>query len=303
MATTLSLRRRIKTARNISKTTRALQMIAASRLKKAQEAAISSRPYVNKLIEVAQSLAPTGDSAGEEVHSYMQLRKTTGRTLYVIISPDRGLCGALNTNLAREYFKFKSEHNSLFVTVGKKIEGFVSATNKNLLAAFPFGNTLPSFSAVAPLTTIIDEQYLSGKVDSVKVLATKFTSVFSQSPQIIDLLPVRLEPTHSASHSTMSSDRIGSVQKSDGRIFEPSQQELLPALLKRYIEMVLYQQFLENYASFNGAQMIAMQNATNNAKDVVNALTLLYNKARQEKITKEILDITSGAVAMEQSEG
>jgi F-type H+-transporting ATPase subunit gamma len=291
MATTLALRRRIKTARNISKTTRALQMIAASRLKRAQNAAVSARPYVTKLVAVAQSLAPKGSSQGDELHPYMQLRKSSGRTLYILISPDRGLCGALNTNLAREYFKFKNENNSVFLTVGKKIESFVSATNKNLLAAFPFGNTLPSFAAVAPLTKIIDEQYLGGKVDKVKILSTKFTSVFSQAPVVTDLLPVRLEITKDEK------------KESDSRMFEPSQEELLPALLKRYIEMVIFQQLLENYASFNAAQMIAMQNATNNAKDVVNALTLLYNKARQEKITKEILDITSGAVAMEQTEG
>ena len=288
MATTLALRRRIKTARNISKTTRALQMIAASRLKRAQEAAVSSRPYVNKLSDVSKSLAPRGHGQSDDVHPYMQVRKTTGKTLYVIISPDRGLCGALNTNLTREYLRFKNENNSHFITVGKKIESVVSSTSKNLLAAFPFGNTLPSFGAVAPITKIIDEQFLGGKVDAVKILTTKFNSVFSQSPQITDLLPVRLE------------EEVGTV--ADGRVFEPSQQDLLPALLKRYVEMVIFQQMLENYASFNGAQMIAMQNATNNAKDVVNALTLLYNKARQEKITKEILDITSGAVAMEQQQ-
>lgn len=288
MATTLALRRRIKTARNISKTTRAMQMIAASRLKKAQEAAVSTRPYVTKLVSVTQSLAPIPGTVVQDLHPFMQHRKGTGKTLYILISPDKGLCGGLITNIAREYVKFKSEHSSLFVTVGKKIEGIVASSHKNLLAAFPFGNTVPSFAMVAPINKIITEQYLGGHVDSVKIITTKFTSVFSQSPAVIDLLPIALEG--------------GEKKEAEERVFEPSRHELVPALLERYMDMVIYQQLLESYASEQAARMVAMQNATNNAKDVVNALTLLYNKARQEKITKEILDITSGAVAMEQSE-
>jgi len=288
MANTLALRRRIKTAQNVSKTTRAMQMIAASKLKRAQEATVSARPYVTKLTSITQSLAPKKTQSDERT-PYMKVSNISGKTLYIVISPDKGLCGGMITNLVREYIKYKGDQ-SFFVTVGKKIEG-VASQNKNLIASFPFGNILPSFSAVLPLVQIIDEYFLGGKVDSVKILTTHFTSVFSQQPKVTNFLPVRLEETQDVEKEDMLS----------GRVFEPAQQELLPALLKRYIEMVLFQHFLENYASFQAAQMIAMQNATNNAKDIVNALQLLYNKARQEKITKEILDITSAAVAMEQA--
>jgi F-type H+-transporting ATPase subunit gamma len=288
MATTLSLRRRIKTARNISKTTRALQMISASRLKRAQEAALSARPYVNKLVTVTQSLAPLPGVAPLASHPYMELHNTSGKTLYIIISPDKGLCGGLVTNLAREYIKSKNDH-AFFVTVGKKIEGVVAPTSKKLLAAFPFGRTVPSFSMVAPLSKIIDEYYLTHQVDAVKIITTKFMNVFSQTPVVTNVLPIAFEGD-------------GQKEEAEERIFEPSRHELMPSLLRRYIDMVIYQHLLESYASEQAARMIAMQNATNNAKDVVNALTLLYNKARQEKITKEILDITSGAVAMEQAE-
>jgi len=286
MATTLSLRRRIKTAQNISKTTRAMQMIAASRLKKAQETALASRPYVTRLSEISKNLAPKITTLHpQELHPYMRDEKTTGKTLYIIISPDKGLCGGLITNLVREYLRLKTENSLFFITVGKKIEGAIASTNKNLLAAFPFGNTLPSFTMVFPLIKFIDEYFLGRKVDSVKIITTHFNSVFSQSPKIDTLLPVQLEES----------------QADAGReiLFEPNPRELLPALLQRYIEMNLYQHLLESYASEQAARMIAMQNATNNAKDIVSALHLLYNKARQERITKEILDISSAAMALE----
>jgi F-type H+-transporting ATPase subunit gamma len=290
MATTLSLRRRIKSAQNISKTTKAMQMIAASRLKRAQNAALSSRPYVNKLVELTKNLAPKKDTAGEEIpHPYMQSLSATGKTLYIIISPDKGLAGSLVTNLVREYFKVRHEDRSLFVTVGKKIEGTV-ASDKHLVASFPFGNTLPSYDMIFPLINIIDDHFLNHKVDNVKIITTQFNTVFSQTPKISDLLPVKLEDTEQKHVS------------GDFHLFEPSPIHLLPPLLKRYIEMQLFQHLLESYASEQAARMIAMQNATDNAKDIVNALQLLYNKARQEKITSEILDISSAAVAMEKGE-
>lgn len=288
MADTLALRRRIKTAQNISKTTRAMQMIAASKLKKAQAAVVSSRPFVDKLSEVALRLTPK-DNSSQDLHPYLQERKD-GKTLYVFIGPDKGLCGGLNTNLIREYLKIRHENNILFVTVGKKIQGAVASAGKNLLASFHFGTKLPEFEQVLPIIDIINEQYLSGQVDKVKIISTHFNTVFSQTPIVTDLLPVKLNKQQELKESK--------DPNAPEFMFEPSKEALLPNLLKRYIEMVVFQQFLENYASYNAAQMIAMQNATNNAKDIVNDLQLLYNKARQEKITKEILDISSAAIAL-----
>lgn len=290
MATTLSLRRRIKTAQNVSKTTRAMQMIAASKLKRAQEAAFASRPYVDKLIALTHTL--TIDT-NEQLPPYMQVENKAKKTLYIIISPDKGLAGGLITNLMREYLKY-STNDAFFITIGKKIEGSVAATSKNLLASFSFGHTLPSFDMVIPVIDIVDEYFLGKglpagrQVGSVKIITTHFNSVFSQSPAVIDLLPILF---------TQQKDEIQANQQ---LLFEPSPKDLLPPLLKRYIEMTIYQQLLESYVSEQAARMLAMQNATNNAKDIVNQLRLLYNKARQEKITKEILDITSGTVAMEQ---
>ncbi len=285
MANTQALRRRIKTAQNVSKTTRAMQMIAASKLKKAQEAALSSRPYVHKLVEVTQNLAPKKDSE-EAPHPYMEDGKEVKKTLYIVVSPDKGLCGGLVTNLIREYLKYKSD-SSFFITVGKKVEGAVASTSKNLLASFPFGNTLPPFESIMPLISLINDNFLGKKVDNVKIITTHFNNIFSQETRVTDVLPIQFEEDNKE-------------KKTVETLFEPSQKELLPALLKRYLEMVIYQHLLESYASEQAARMLAMQNATNNAKDIVSDLRLLYNKARQERITKEILDISSAAVAMEE---
>lgn len=283
MADTLALRRRIKTAQNISKTTRAMQMIAASKLKRAQNAVVASRPYVEAITALTQSLAPQ-DTTSSDLHPYMQEKKTSGKTLYVCIGPDKGLCGGMITNLLKEFLKLRHDEHALFVSIGKKLQGPLASAGKNLLASFLFGTTLPKFSDVVPVLEIINEAYLSGQVDRVKIVTTHFNGVFSQTTTVVDLLPIKVNP-----------DTTSLPQDS---LFEPSKAALLPALLKRYLEMVMYQQFLETYASYNAAQMIAMQNATNNAKDIVNELQLLYNKARQEKITKEILDISSAAVAI-----
>lgn len=280
MPSTLALRRRIKTAQNISKTTRAMQMIAASKLKKAQQAVVASRPYVEKLSQLATNLAPKDPT--DVAHPFLRVGNKTGKTLYIVISPDKGLCGGLNTNLFKEYLKYNRDEKSLFVVVGKKIEAIANSTTKNLIASFHAGSTLPSFDMVAPIAAIVEEYFTEEKVDAVKIITTHFTSVFSQTPQATQLLPVVLPQE----------------AKPVDKLIEPNPEELLPALLKRYVDTTIYQQLLESYASFNAAQMIAMQNATNNAKDIVADLTLLYNKVRQEKITSEILDISSAAVAL-----
>ena len=283
MADTLALRRRIKTAQNISKTTRAMQMIAASKLKKAQHAALASRPYTDELITLASHLAGNKVDT-DDSHPYLGKKERTGKTLYIFIGPDKGLCGGMVTNLLKEYMTAKKDDKASFVAIGKKMEGPI-AGGKKLVGSFHFGTSLPAFEQVYPVIEIITQQYLQGDIDAVKIVSTEFISVFAQTPKIIDLLPVQLDPKEAESISAET-------------LFEPTTGELLPELLRRYIETVIYQQFLESYASYNGAQMIAMQNATNNAKDIVSDLQLLYNKARQEKITKEILDISSAAVAL-----
>ncbi len=282
MANTILLRRRIKTAQNVSKTTKAMEMIAASKLKKAQHQAVVSRPYVNKLSDLTMSLA---SQRVTETYAYITPAKQKAQTLYVLIGPDKGLCGGLVTNLMREFMKLRHDPEARFITIGKKLEGPVATLAKEkLLATFHFGTTLPAYSQIFPIIELINSAYLSGQVSKVVLIAPHFHSLFSQVPTAVQLLPVPVQEQDASVTADMT--------------FEPSADELLPHVLKQYIEMVLYQQFLESFASEQASRMMAMQNATKNAKEIVSSLKLLYNKARQERITKEILDISSAAIAL-----
>jgi F-type H+-transporting ATPase subunit gamma len=275
MANLLSLARRIKAAGNVSKTTRAMQMIAASKLKKAQNATLAGRPYVEKLLSMSQDvLAKTG---GKFTHEYMTKRENK-KSLVIVFAPDKGLCGSLVTNLTREILNLDSQNpDNIYLTVGKKVESAIVRLNKEIVASFKFGTTLPPFSVIFPIVKIIDEYFLGQKVGNVKIIATNFLSVFSQKPLIDTLLPIEVKETKSDSFS----------------LFEPAPEKLLPPLLRHLLEMTVYQHFLESYASEQGARMVSMQNATDNALDIVQSLKLEYNKGRQEKITNEILDIGS----------
>ncbi|MBI5044755.1 MAG: ATP synthase F1 subunit gamma [Candidatus Levybacteria bacterium] len=284
MATLISLRRRIKAAQNVSKTTRAMQMIAASKLKRAQDAALAGRPYVQKLTELAQDITLRTEDAKK--HPFMRLSIDNDKTLLIAIAPDKGLCGGLVTNLLREFFIYsRDEKNAQMIVVGKKLENQVVKLQNEVLAAFHFGTTLPTFDVVFPIIKLINEYYLSGKVQSVKVLYTDFVSFFNQSPKVVQLLPISLPES--------SDQEKKNVAQAD-MLYEPSLEEMVPELLKHYLEMSLFQYFLETYLSEQAARMIAMQNATNNAKDIISGLKLEYNKTRQAKITGELLDIIGG---------
>jgi len=294
MANILLIKRRIQTAQNVSKTTRAMQMIATSKLKRAQNTAISSRPYVDKLTFLTRSLT---DRLNEEnLSEYMKTQKQNNKLL-IIISPDKGLCGGLITNLLKELIQFDSSYkDTKYITIGKKTENIVVKLGKEVIASFDFGTTLPIFETVYPIAKIIDEQFLGKKVSQVDILYTNFSSVFSQNPQISTLLPIKLPDLINADDNKDHK----SIQNSNSPYtsFEPSPNELLPSLLVHYLEMALFQYLLESYASEQAARMISMKNATENAQDIIEYLKLEYNKERQERITNEILDIGGAAAAL-----
>ena len=279
MATLLVLKRRIKTAGNISKTTKAFQMIAASRLKKAQNAAVSSKPYVEKLDYLSKGISGKIDK--DNLHEYMKTQTDANAKLLIVISPDKGLSGGLVTNLMREVLHFSTTGKVYYITIGKKAERAVASLNKEIIASFPFGTSLPDFATVFPILKLVNEYFLGKKVSEVDILSTKFTSVFSQVPSVTTLLPIKLTEQAAADKSVT--------------LFEPSADILLPTLLRHYLEMVIYQSLLESYASEQASRMIAMKNATDNALDMISELRLDYNKTRQEKITNELLDIGGGA--------
>lgn len=283
MANLLSLKKRIRAAGNVSKTTRAMQMIAASKLKKGQNAAVSGRPYVEKLSAISQNLSSKLED--KYLHEYMKKPEEASKTLAIILSPDKGLCGGLVTNLIREIINFDSQNKEvIYLTVGKKIETPVANLKKELVASFKFGTILPTFNIVLPIVKIVDEYFLGKKVQGVKVISTSFVSVFSQKPKITNILPIEFPKPG----STQGGEPIASKPFS---LFEPTPQQLYPPLLRHFLEMTIYQTLLESFASEQAARMVAMQNATDNALEIAQELLLEYNKGRQEKITNEILDI------------
>lgn len=281
MASTLQLVRRIRTAQNISKTTKAMQMIAASKLRKAQDAALASRPYVEKLLSVTGDLTKRVEKAALPV--YMQEPTEAGKTLYIVIGPDKGLCGGLVTNLVRDLTK-RASAQDVFITIGKKVERPVTHFSKNIIGAFPFGNILPAFNVVYPIVNMIDDQFKSGKIANVAIVSTHFVNVFVQKAHETHLLPIRPQ------------EEKAQTVNDAFQLFEPNVEELLPDLLQRYIEMAVYQEILESYLSEQSARLLSMQNATSNAKEIIEDLKLEYNKTRQAKITAELLDITGSAV-------
>lgn len=289
MASTLLLRRRIKTAQNVSKTTKAMQMIAASKLKRAQDATLASRPYVSKLSGIGKTLSERIDPHDIN-HPFLQLNNQAKKKLLIVFAPDKGLCGPLVTNLAREML-VNAKDEFVFVTVGKKIEGPTNRLNREIIAAFPFGTTLPMLETIYPIVQIIEEQYLSKKIASVHLLYTHFTSIFSQKPVFTTILPLTLNKAEN------NKDVQTAKETKSYTLFEPNVSTILDPLLKHYLEMSLYQNLLESFVSEQASRMIAMQNATDNAKEIVAELTLSYNKARQAKITSEILDISSSFFA------
>ncbi len=280
MANMIQLKRRIKTAQNISKTTRAMNMIATSKLKKAQEAALSSRPYSDKLLEVARTIAENVEP-GEKL-SYLK-ENNSKIDMYIVISPDKGLCGGMITNLSRTFVRETRDKNIQVITIGKKMEPYVLRAKKEIVASFPFGNILPPYSAVLAISEVVDDYFLKGKVDNIYILTTQFVNVFTQTSKIVQLLPVK--------------NKFESKEKKlkPVSLFEPSSEEILPGILRRYIEMTIYHAMTESYAAEQAARMTAMKNATDNANDIIEELKLVYNKTRQEKITSDLLDISGSA--------
>lgn len=288
MATIISLKRRIQAAQNVSKTTKAMQMIAASKLKKAQDAALSTKPYVEKLIYLTQNVLDKVENPAS-LHPYLEGNNESERTLVILLAPDKGLAGSLVTNLMREFLRFMhTNKHSYFIIIGKKAERFASLLGDNVIASFPFGTTTPTFDMVYPLSRLINEYYGEKKVDHVKILGMSFTSVFTQFPKMTQVLPI-----------TMEELQISEYETNGFYLFEPQAKDILPSLLKHYLEMIIYQQLLESFVSEQASRMIAMQNATTNANDIIEYLRLEYNKTRQAKITSELLDITGAGFAQQ----
>ncbi|MEX2013286.1 MAG: ATP synthase F1 subunit gamma [Candidatus Levyibacteriota bacterium] len=284
MATLLAIKSRIKTAKNVSKTTKAMQMIAASKLKRAQAATLASRPYADKLSAISKNLILKLEE--ENYHEYMKTAENVDKTLLIVFAPEKGLCGALPSSIESELLRINdtSNGNLFVVTIGKKIQSSLKSLQGDVIASFELGTKIPSFDMVYPILQIVDDYFLNKKTANVKILFPKFTNLFSQSPQLETLLPIDI-PAEEPENA------------SDFTLFEPEASEIIPTILRHYIETLLHQYLLETYLSEQAARMLSMKNATDNATDIIQSLELEYNKSRQEKITSELLSSSGGGMS------
>ena len=290
MANTQDIRRRIKSIRNTSQITKALQMVAASKMRKAQMAALAGRPYSNLMNRVLVSLQQRTDS---KLHPLLQVRQVK-KELVVILSTDKGLAGPLNTNLFREAIKFEAD-KTMYVTSGAKARQFIVRTRRELLADFPLKDA-PAFTETKEISKFCVEKFLNGEVDRVSVLYTHFINTINQKPVVQTLLPISRFDLPQPSAVGSSAD--GNKDPMLGYEFEPTAESVLDIMLPYYLHYQIYQMVLDARASEHSSRMVAMKNATDNAKQFIKDLTLEYNKMRQASITTELLEISTAQMAV-----
>ena len=290
MASLRDIRRRIGSIRNIAQITRAMEMVAASRMKRAQESILAARPFAEELDEVLARVAAAVEHADEPLLA----RRPVKHVALVMITTDRGLAGALNSNAVRNALRWIAQRGSgngqgpirvSAITVGRKGRDALRRAGIPIAAHFPQFGDRPVFADVQPLAKLVTEDFLAETYDEVVVSYSSFISTLVQRPAITSVLPVH-EPTMTE----------GQRIRNDEYLFEPSA-EVLSRLLPYYVAVDIYRAVLENIASEQSARMIAMRNSTDNANELIGELTLVYNKTRQATITREMIEIASGAEA------
>lgn len=283
MANTREIRRRIKSIKNTAQITKAMQMVASSKMRKAQQRALAGRPYATILDEVTAHL---GQSSGDITHPLLEKRAVKKRGVLLITS-DKGLCGALNTNLLRDVLK-EDTGNSVYVTIGRKGRGALARTGKNILADFELKENF-SFRDSKRISKLLLDKYLAGEIDSIEVYYNKYINTLVQKPTLTPLVPIQPEVIHQTETVKSGNDEY---------VFEPKAAELLGELLPFFVHYEVYQRILDAHASEHSARMVAMKSATDNAKQIVKDLTLEYNKVRQASITTELLEISTAQAVL-----
>jgi F-type H+-transporting ATPase subunit gamma len=278
--------RRIDSIRNTQKITKAMQVVAATRLRKAQAAVQATRPYADKMIEVLQTVS---ERATEYKHPFL-VRREGKRAVMILVTTDKGLAGAVNVNNIRAATRYMQENypdHPRYVTLGRKGRDFLLRYRRDVIAEVSSIPDRPTQAQVLPAVTVALEEYTKGNADAVLLCYAKWVSTLRQVPTVSVLIPAEI-PKREQERTGPTADYI----------YEPDPESVLDGLLPRYVETQVFQAVLENKASEYSAKMIAMQNATNAAGDLINALTLFANKVRQEGITTELIDIVSGAQAV-----
>ncbi len=298
MPSTRELRLRVRSIKNLAQVTRALETVSASFVRKAVQATLSTRPYSEKAWKVLLHLArQPGHSM---LHPLLTERKTVSSALVVFISSDRGLAGAYNVNILRHTLKYFSDVPFLvsYVTVGRKGRDMLLRRSKPVIAEFSQLPSPPSFMDVSAIGRLVVSDFEKGKFDQVYVAYTEYHNMVHQQPVIRKLLPleVRYEATEESEARNVTHTRSNAVF-----VYEPDQEELLNEIVPRFTALQIYQAILSAQASEHAARMLAMRNATQSANELIAGLQLEYNKLRQQLITNEMLDISGGAEALNQS--
>ncbi len=298
MASIREIKRRIKSAKNIAQVTRAMQMIAASRMRRAQEQALASRPYANKAWEILTHLAAQRGNV-QQLHPLLTRREPVKNIAIILITSDKGLAGAYNTNILRTAVRFMTETDwvdAKLITIGRKGRDMMARYGRHIIAEFSDLPTRPTALDITPIARVAMDGFLAGDYDEVYLVYTRFINTLQQEVTLRLLLPIypgsivgKVMSRHLSEEKTMATSEY---------IYEPDPAILLDRILPRFTEMQIYQAVLEALASEHSARMVAMRNAANNAKDLAGDLTLTYNKLRQSAITKEMLDIAGGAEAL-----
>ena len=286
------IRGRIGSVRNIAQITRAMEMVAASRMKRAQDAILAARPYSD---EMRAALSRVAAVVGEEVDPLLA-RRPVRRVALIMITTDRGLAGSLNANAIRAALRWTQSKLSTngdapveveAITIGRKGRDGLRRAGIPIAAHFQQLGDRPAFSDVTPIARLVTEDFLAGRYDEIDVAYSTFITTLTQRPQITPLLPI-----------TSPEQEAGEETANDEYLFEPSPEAVLSRLLPHYVAIDLYRAVLENRASEQSARMIAMRNSTDNANELIEDLTLVYNKTRQATITREMIEIASGAEAL-----
>lgn len=277
---------RIRSVTNISQVTRAMEMVSAVKMRKAQQRVTASRPYSDQLRQIMSDLA-TQQPDPEQLAQFPLLQKRPVQNIeLIVVTPDRGLTGALNSNILRRASRFILDEAGApvqIIVVGKKARDYFVRTKQDVVAEFIGIGEDISLDAVRPIAAIAIDDFATGQVDAVYVVYSRFVNTLVQRPEVMQILPVEPPPAH---------------EGYSNYIFEPTPEDVLNDLLPRYVEVQLYQAILEGLASEHSARMVAMRSASDNAKDIVRDLVLDRNKARQAQITREVSEIAAGANAM-----
>jgi F-type H+-transporting ATPase subunit gamma len=286
VASPREVRRRIRSVRNISQITRAMEMVSASKMRRAQQRVLASRPYAERLRGVIADLASLQIGVDEIAQFPLLEQRPIRNAGIILITPDKGLTGPMNSNLLRRASRYILTEAGVpvrVIAVGKKGREFMIRTRQDVIADFTALGDAVSLDDLRPIAQIALEEFISGRVDAVYIVNARFVNTLTQTPEVRQVLPI-VRPEGEGAYRDY--------------IFEPSPQAVLEELLPRFVEIQLYQAMLESIASEHSARMVAMRNASQNARDLVSDLTLAYNKARQTQITREVSEIAAGAEAM-----